>query len=68
MPSKTDADYLRDMLRYAENATQIAAGKTSEDLANDRVLSFAIQHCLLIIGEAASHVSEQTRKRFPTTP
>lgn len=68
MPQKADADFLLDMLRFAESAVAIAENHGPDDLKTNREFSFALQHCFMIIGEAASHVSEKTRERLPTIP
>jgi uncharacterized protein with HEPN domain len=65
MSAKTDTDYLLDMLGHAEHAVAFVEGRSYADLASDREFNFALQHCFLVIGEAASHVSEATRCRLP---
>ncbi len=65
MSVKTDADYLRDMLHYAERAVAFTEGRSERDLATDDEFSFALLHCFMIIGEAAAKVSEPTRSRTP---
>lgn len=52
---------LQHMLDAAQEAQQLAAGKTRQDLDNDRVLSLALIHELVIIGEAAARVSQEVR-------
>ncbi|HEY4328313.1 MAG TPA: hypothetical protein VGN88_01155 [Phycisphaerae bacterium] len=60
MPAKNDGDYLLDMLRYAEHAVGFIEGRLVTDLDADNEFSFALQHCFMIIGEAAASVSDQT--------
>ena len=66
MSAKTDADLLHDMLKHAEHALSFTQDRTVEDLGNDLEFSFALQHCLMVIGEAASRVSDRTKERLPT--
>jgi len=68
MSAKTDSDYLRDMLQYAEEAQALVSGRAAEDLMADRALRYALQYCLLVIGEAASRISETTREKIPNIP
>lgn len=68
MSAKTDLDYLRDMLSYAEDARSLVANRVEDDLDNDPSLRYALHYCLLIIGEAASHISGQTRAKLPVIP
>ncbi len=68
MPPKTDADFFRDMLSYAETAVGMAAEHKADDILTDREFSLALQHCFMIVGEAASHISEAMRDRIPTIP
>jgi uncharacterized protein with HEPN domain len=66
MSAKTDADFLRDMLEHAQHAVSFAQGRSPADLDADDEFCFALQHCIMIIGEAASKVSESTKARLPT--
>lgn len=54
MSTKTDADYLRDMLHYAEEAGSLVVGRDLHALNADTTLRYALQYCVLIIGEAAT--------------
>ena len=68
MSAKTDNDYLRDMIKYAEDAQTLVASRSLADLEHDEQFRYALQYCLLIVGEAASHVSENTRQHIPNLP
>jgi len=56
---------LRQMLDHAQEARQLAAGKSRADLDTDRVFNLAMTRLLEIIGEAAGRVSQSTRDQFP---
>ncbi len=53
---------LLDMLTEAKRAQEFARGKSIDDLYHDALLTYAIAHCLMIIGEAASKVTAGTRQ------
>ena len=67
MPKKPDKDRLRllDMRDAAEKARRFAAGRTRADIENDEMLDLALVKAIEIIGEAARHVSEETRALAP---
>jgi len=67
MPKKPDKDRLRllDMRDAAEKARRIATGRTRADLDSDEILDLALVKAVEIIGEAARHVSEETRALAP---
>jgi uncharacterized protein with HEPN domain len=68
MSVKSDIDFLRDMLTYSEEGHALAEHRSEADLDSDPALRYGIQYCILIIGEAASHVSEETRGKMPLVP
>lgn len=67
MPKKPDKDRLRllDMRDAAEKARRFATGRTRADLDSDEMLDLALVKAIEIIGEAARHVSEETRALAP---
>ena len=67
MPKKPDKDRLRllDMRDAAEDATDIASGYTRVDIEKIRMLQLALVKAVEVIGEAARHVSEETRALAP---
>jgi uncharacterized protein with HEPN domain len=67
MPSE-DMVRLRHMLDAAREAMRLAEDKSEEDLATGSVLSLALVRLVEIVGEAASHVSQDGRARLPEVP
>lgn len=58
----------RHMLDAAREASDWIAGKSLEDFRSDRKLALACLHCLVIIGEAAVHLSPEARKALADQP
>jgi uncharacterized protein with HEPN domain len=59
---------LRHMLDASREAIHFGSGKTSADLAQDRLLALALVRCIEIVGEAASKVGSGTRLQIPDLP
>ncbi|MBE7519970.1 MAG: DUF86 domain-containing protein [Thermoflexaceae bacterium] len=59
---------LEDMLRYAQDALEIAEGWPLEAQEADRWRTFALVHCVELIGEAASRVPATFRESHPGIP
>jgi len=53
------------MRERAEEAIELARGKTRSALEADRLLFLALVHLVLIVGEAASQVPRQVRLQYP---
>lgn len=52
------------MLGHAREAAEMAAGRTREDLDEDRQLNLSLVRLLEIVGEAANRVPEDERARY----
>jgi uncharacterized protein with HEPN domain len=63
-----DLELLKDMLRHAEMATEILGSSSATGLVGDERNYLAVRHALLVAGEAASRVSEDSRKSLPAMP
>jgi uncharacterized protein with HEPN domain len=59
---------MRHMLDAAKEAVAFARSRTRADLDSDRLLVLGLLKCIEIAGEAAAHVGQQTRARFPQIP
>ena len=66
--NESDVIRLRHMLDAAREALSFIAGRSSEDLSRDRMLVLALVKEIEIIGEAASRISEESRKALPRIP
>jgi uncharacterized protein with HEPN domain len=60
--------YLRDIIDNIQRAEDFVAGLTYEGLINDSKTSYAVVRCLEIIGEAAKHVPDGMRRKYPEVP
>ena len=67
MPKKPDKDRLRllDMRDAAEKARSFAKGRTRADIEDDEMLQSALVREVMVVGEAANHISEETRALAP---
>ncbi len=67
VPKKPDKDRLRllQMRDAAEDATDIASGYTRADIEKDEMLELALVKAVEVIGEAARHISGETRALAP---
>ena len=66
--NESDIIRLRHMLDAAREALSFVAGRNSEDLGRDRMLVLALVKEIEIIGEAASRISDESRKALPRIP
>lgn len=57
-------DALEDMVRHAEEAMQILAGRDGDELEADRRDQLALRHLVMIVGEAATNVPDTIRARI----
>ena len=68
MTQHDDLKRLQDMLDYAQEAVEFAAGRQRQDLETDRPFRFALTHMVEIVGEAAAHVPEPLRATHTGIP
>ena len=56
------------MLAAARESVALSAEKSRADLDAERLLQLGLIHLLEVIGEAASQIPPETRRRFPGIP
>ena len=66
--NESDIIRLRHMMDAAREALSFVVGRNSEDLGRDRMLVLALVKEIEIIGEAASRISDESRKALPRIP
>jgi uncharacterized protein with HEPN domain len=59
---------VRHMVEAAGQAVSFAKGRTRSDLDHDTMLTLALIRAVEVVGEAASRVSEDSRKECPDVP
>jgi uncharacterized protein with HEPN domain len=65
---KSDWIYVGHMLDTCQKGLEISSGKTRADYDQDITLRLALAHIVQVIGEAASHVSDQFQTDHPEVP
>ena len=66
MPSsERDLSYLWDMRKYALEIEEIIDGIPHAKFVENKTVRYAIERLLLIIGEAANHISKEFRDGHP---
>ncbi len=63
-----ELSYLWDMQNAAKEINEFMRGVKFAKFEKDKVLRYAVERLLLIIGEAANHVSPQFRRKHPEIP
>ena len=56
------------MLKHSLEAISLSKSKSKTDLENDRLIQLALTRLIEIVGEAASRVGDETRKKYPSVP
>lgn len=65
---RSDDELLLDILLYAKEARELAAGKDQSRFETDRELQLALAKLIEIIGEAAARLSTPALDRLPQLP
>ncbi len=59
---------VRDMLQYAADAVGILGGMAFDAIEADRWRTYALVHCIELIGEAAGRIPAEFRVQYPQVP
>ncbi len=68
MLPEQDRIRIQHMLDATKQAMAFADGLSQQELVNDLKTTFALVKCIEIIGEAATHVSDETQQSLPGVP
>jgi uncharacterized protein with HEPN domain len=67
-PEERDAAYLWDMLDAAKEISQFVQGLTFNQFEQNKAVRYAVERQLLVIGEAANHVSPEFKNNHAEIP
>ena len=67
-PEQRDAALLWDMKQAASEIAQFVEGLSYEEFASNKVIRYAVERQLLVIGEAAAHLSQTFRDAHHQIP
>ncbi len=65
---KSDVDRVQHMLDAAKKIVEFTQDVQRADLDRNEMLSLSVVRLIEIIGEAAKHVSIETRRQYPNVP
>ncbi len=65
---RRESDRLQDMLAYSRRIRDRVASVARAEFDDDPDLQLALTYLIQVVGEAASHVSGETRTRSPLIP
>jgi len=68
LPEQRDPAYLWDMYQAALEISHFVTSMRFYDFENNKMVRYAVERQLLVIGEAANHVSESFKARHPHIP
>jgi len=60
--------YVKDMLENMERAEKFIEGMNYDEFVRDGKTNYAVTRCIEIIGEAAKHIPELTRRKYSKIP
>jgi uncharacterized protein with HEPN domain len=64
-PSERDMSYLWDMRKYSLEITGFMNGVVYTKFIENKMIRYAVERLLLIIGEAANHISKEFQVEHP---
>lgn len=67
-PPREYRDFLEDILQASRKALSFTQDMTYEQFVADDKTAFAVVRALEIIGEAAKHIPQHIRDRYPDVP
>lgn len=66
--TRTITLYIKDILENIEDAEEFVEGMDYEEFIKDKKTNRAVLRCIEVIGEAAKHIPESIRQRYPQLP
>ena len=68
LPEQRDVTYLWDIHQAAQDVLQFIDGLAFSDFENNKMVRYAVERQLLVIGEAANHISESFKAKYAYIP
>ncbi|MDH4201440.1 MAG: DUF86 domain-containing protein [Phycisphaerae bacterium] len=68
LPEQRDAAYLWDILQAAQEITHFVENMIFYEFENNKMARYAVERQLLVIGEAANHISESFKTEHSHIP
>ncbi|MEX0272579.1 DUF86 domain-containing protein [Leptolyngbyaceae cyanobacterium UHCC 1019] len=68
MTPRSAADFLQDMVNYADDATNFVAGMDFATFEQDKRTSYAVVRAVEVIGEAAKNIPQTLKDQYPNIP
>jgi len=65
---RNDQAYIWDIIQAAREIMEFVAGMTESEFNNDRKSRYAVERELIVIGEAAHHLSDEFKEQHPDIP
>jgi len=65
---RTERLYLSDILQAANTLEGFLEGRNQRQFQEDTLVFSAVSYQLMIIGEAAAHITDALRQRYPEVP
>jgi uncharacterized protein with HEPN domain len=65
---RRDEERLGDILDHIDSLSLVIVGRSRADFDSNPMFQKAVLHDILIIGEAASHVSAEIQDKYPDVP
>ena len=68
LPKQRDYAHLWDMRQAAREIVSFLDGVTATRFKREKILRYAVERQLMVVGEAAAHVSEAYQEKHPEIP
>ena len=68
LPEDRDAAFILDIITAARDIEGFVTNINLHEFQSDKMLRYAVERQLLVIGEAAKHLSEDFRSGVPSVP